>query len=722
MFVTTFMLMMGCSSDDTETPPPPTSHITIVAQEIDTTITDPLTALHFTVNSTFGIASFDVKINNTERNELTTLDDNILTITPTATATLPFDYLSVTLSITDNEAFVHNETFDYTIDFNTTIASGFSALPQTGYAPLQVTFTPRISAEESIQLYHWDFGDGTKNDSNTSRENLIGSPVQHTYANAGEYTAILTIYDSNYQPATSQLLIKVYNEAPMITALEASPSNGELPLAVSFSASATDNEGIREFLWDYNSDGVVDFNDSKIDINNPTYAPRSAYSSAYYTYTGIGQYQATLSVVDINGTTTTSTVPTISVLVGPEGTPSVTATASPSYGQAPLMVTLYSYGSMARWEWDFDGDGNYDYSSTTSGTVDHNYTDAGTFYPQLKVTGTNGMISFDSVEVTVGQNISLTRSTDTIDIKSAESVTLQLSVAAEAETSVIVENHRYQRVKTLLDWARRSGTLSLNWDGSDENGATVSEGDYYIVLLYKEGGETKRYDLRDERNNRDVGISTNISAGDKFAPYLAPMAIEFSLTSAAEVSLDIGPDGISVTERIKTLLLKQPLGKGVHTILWAGDANDGTLADLSKYKDKYPSNANYYMTGGFMNQLADNAVYVKSGVSVLDLKSDIPIYVPTTIDANQNQKLLTVSFELSAPASVTLTVNDAQSGATVVTKQVASLPAGQQSVTWDGKDANGKYIAPGVYRIGVKATDSYGYTSLTQYALQRIFY
>ena len=727
LFIVAFSLMIGCSKDDTKSPPssppppPPTSHISIVAQEINTTITDPMTVLHFTVTSTFDIASFNVKINNIERNELTTLDTNILTITPTATATLPFDYLSVTLSITDNKDFVHEETFDYTIDFNTAIASGFSALPQTGYAPLQVTFTPKVSAEESIQLYHWDFGDGTLNDSNTSRENLIGSPVQHTYTSAGEYRAVLTIYDSNYQPATSELLIKVYNEAPVITALDASPSNGELPLSVAFSASATDNEGIREFLWDYNSDGVIDFNDSKADMNFPT----DAYSSATYVYTDIGQYQATLSVVDVNGTTTTSTVPTISVHVGPEGTPSVTASASPSYGQAPLLVTLYSYegyDSMAKWEWDFDGDGSYDYSSTTSGTVDHNYTNAGTFYPQLKATATNGMVSFDNLEVTVGQNMTLTRSSDTIDVKNAESVTLQLSVAAEAETRVIVENHKYQTVKTLLDWDRRSGTITLNWDGSDENGVTVAEGDYYIVLLYKEGGETKRFDLRDTRNSLDIGISTNISAGDVFAPYVAPMMIEFNLSAASEVSLDIGPDGYSVTERIKTLLLKKPLGKGVHTILWAGDANDGTLADLSKYKDKYPSGANYYMTGGFMNQLADNAVYVNSGVSVLDLKSDIPIYIPNAIGADQSQKLLSISFKLTAPASVTLTLNDAQSGATVLTKQITSLPAGAQSVAWDGKDANGKYIAPGVYRIGVKATDSYGYTSLTQYALQRIFY
>lgn len=123
-----------------------------------------------------------------------------------------------------------------------------------------------------------------------------------------------------------------------------------------------------------------------------------------------------------------------------------------------------------------------------------------------------------------------------------------------------------------------------------------------------------------------------------------------------------------------------------------------------------------------MSKLADNAVFVKSGVSVLNLKSDAPVYVPNAIGEDEKQKNLAISFDLTAAAFVTLTINDAESGATVTSKQVASMAEGSQVIEWDGKDAEGKYIAPGTYRIGVKATDSYGYTSLTQYALQRIFY
>ncbi len=725
-FVMGVFLFSGCSGgsggggDDTTGTSPLESKIVVLLKDLNISLTDPLSKISFDVTSTYDIESFEVKINNVDRTELVSFDGKTLQIQPTSSAMLPFDYIIITLTLTDKEGFSYTQTFSFDPDFDLAIAAGFDAQPQIGYAPMEVTFSPKVSAEESIQLYHWDFGDGTKNDSNTSRENLIGSPVTHKYTEAGEYNVTLTIYDSTYQPATSQLIVKVFNAPPTITSINASPSNGELPLRVSFSASATDNEGIQAFLWDFDGDGVIDINDTKVD-ENTTYIPKYGSSYQYFVYSGTGKYQAKLTVLDVEGGSIVVEVPTIEVLVGPEGTPTVNAYAYPSSGTAPLEVSLSAGYYMDKWEWDFDGDGVYDYSSTESGNVDHIYDEAGTYYAKVRATR-DGLTTLDTVQVRVDQEISLNRSTDTIDVNSVESVELNISVAAKTDVKLVVEDRRYQEVATLLDWQEKSGEFSVSWDGTDDDGVTLAEGDYYIVLLYKENAEIKRYDLRDERDNTNIAITTNISAGTVFAPYKEPMLIEFNLSEAAEVSLDVGPDGYVVTERIKTLLLKQALGKGSYTIKWAGDANDGTLADLSDYKDKYPSYANYYMTGGFKNLLAKNAVFVKSGVSILNLEVDAPVYVPNTIDEEKQYKELTISFDLSSDASVTLTINDAQTGATVMSKEYASLIKGSQSITWNGKDENGKYIAPGVYRIGVKATDTYGYTSLTQYVLQRIFY
>ena len=221
-FLLLFSSGCGGGGEDSSQPPPAESKISIIAKDLNTTITDPLTKLSYEITSVYKIKSWQVKINNIDRTELATMKNNILEIQPTPTAMLPSDYLKTTLILKDDQNYSYSETFAYDVDFNTVITASFTADPQVGYAPTEVTFSPKVSAEESIQLYHWDFGDGTKNDSNTSRENLIGSPVKHTYAQAGEYTVTLTIYDSKYRPASSKLVVKIINRPPVITALEAS--------------------------------------------------------------------------------------------------------------------------------------------------------------------------------------------------------------------------------------------------------------------------------------------------------------------------------------------------------------------------------------------------------------------------------------------------------------------------------------------------------------------
>jgi len=67
-------------------------------------------------------------------------------------------------------------------------------------------------------------------------------------------------------------------------------------------------------------------------------------------------------------------------------------------------------------------------------------------------------------------------------------------------------------------------------------------------------------------------------------------------------------------------------------------------------------------------------------------------------------------FELSAAAKqATVSIYDA-TGNFVVDIELTSLPAGQQSVTWDGKDRNGNTVADGSYTFDVQAEGTNGET------------
>lgn len=72
------------------------------------------------------------------------------------------------------------------------LSGGLSATPSTGTAPLAVNFQVTVANAGAIvpdaqgNLYHWDFGDGTT--AHTPTPN-----TSHTYANAGPFTATVTV-------------------------------------------------------------------------------------------------------------------------------------------------------------------------------------------------------------------------------------------------------------------------------------------------------------------------------------------------------------------------------------------------------------------------------------------------------------------------------------------------------------------------------------------------
>jgi PKD repeat protein len=80
--------------------------------------------------------------------------------------------------------------------------AAFTATPATGLAPLTVSFDASSSSDSdgTLASYSWVFGDGTSGS---------GQIVNHTYAAAGNYTAILTVTDNDDLTASASRVITV---------------------------------------------------------------------------------------------------------------------------------------------------------------------------------------------------------------------------------------------------------------------------------------------------------------------------------------------------------------------------------------------------------------------------------------------------------------------------------------------------------------------------------
>jgi len=246
-------------------------------------------------------------------------DGNTSTETnPTNTYNTAGNY-TASLTVTDGEGLTDTATISIVVTEaggNQAPEAVVSATPDSGNAPLEVTFTGDGSTDDiGIVSYAWDFGDG-----NTSTET---NPI-HTYNAAGSYMASLTVTDGEGLTNTATISIVVTeeggNQEPEAV-VSATPQSGNAPLEVSFmGGNSLDDVGIVSYAWDF-GDGNTS------EEINPT-----------HTYNTTGTYTASLTVTDGEGLTNTATINIVVTEDGGNQAPVAVASSSPIQGPAPLAV------------------------------------------------------------------------------------------------------------------------------------------------------------------------------------------------------------------------------------------------------------------------------------------------------------------------------------------------------------------------------------------------
>ncbi|MDR3571673.1 MAG: PKD domain-containing protein [Candidatus Pacebacteria bacterium] len=246
----------------------------------------------------------------------------------------------------------------------------FSADPQSGAAPLTVTFTTNDSINASTTQYSVDFGDGSS--TSMTKGSCVGITaivggqggircsysVAHTYNSNGTYTAKLLKQTPFKCPAglmcaqtasafmlpapqvVAATQITVGTTTPNSVSFTASPSSGVSSLTVQFMASAPQGTTLGN---------TVDFGDgtsAKL-FPVPVCSSCNAMSRVSHTYTSAGTFTATLTnnlcSCPENGI---CNCPNIPILATTQVTVSATSTATSSDQRitAPATVTLKQGG------------------------------------------------------------------------------------------------------------------------------------------------------------------------------------------------------------------------------------------------------------------------------------------------------------------------------------------------------------------------------------------
>jgi PKD repeat protein len=188
----------------------------------------------------------------------------------------------------------------------------------------------------------------------------------------------------------------------------AAPTAGTAPLSIQFTDRSTGSP--TAWAWDFQNDGATDSN-----AQNPsfTYATPGTYSVRLTaTYPGGSDVELKTGYVVVTAASSPTSPPPPTSPATPLR-PTARFAASPTSGQAALLVRFSddSSGSPTSWVWDFDGDGRVD---STAQNPSFTYARPGTY----------------TVRLTVGNAAGSDSATTTVEVAAAAPVTRRLLAAA----------------------------------------------------------------------------------------------------------------------------------------------------------------------------------------------------------------------------------------------------------------------------------------------------
>ncbi|MHA2616745.1 MAG: PKD domain-containing protein [bacterium JZ-2024 1] len=343
--------------------------------------------------------------------------------TPSFTYTSPGTFV-VTLRVTDDEGSTDTSTAFISVGVNPPPVAKLTASPTEGQLKqldgdpqleLPVTFNACDSddpdnpgSNDGIIQFEWDFNsDGDFSDLAGTEWTGIDEGSSGTtcsvgieYIQAGVYVVTVRVSDDDTptNTDTATLFITVRSNPPPIAVLEATPTFGNAPLTVTFSAFNSRDPDETNVIVQYD----YDFGDSSNCIN--------CGILAVHTYTAAGTYTAILTVTDDEGLTDTERV-TISVDANPP--PIAVATATPGFCSAPCDIVFDGSGSydpddtnvITAYSWNITPAINVTPVSSSSATFTAHFNDDanGVYDAQLTVTDDEGLT--DTVTVSVYINV-----------------------------------------------------------------------------------------------------------------------------------------------------------------------------------------------------------------------------------------------------------------------------------------------------------------------------
>ncbi len=293
------------------------------------------------------------------------------------------------------------------------------------------------------------------------------------------------------------------------------------------------------------------------------------------------------------------------------------------------------------------------------------------------------------------------------DAGTAAAATLSFTVVVPVDVTVAVESIDGTVVRALRSGRLDAGVQSIAWDGRDDAGVRVADGDYRFAI----------------RGTAPGGVPIEL---------VRPVAVSASLVSARATPAAISPNGDGKADRTSiAFTLRAPAtvvvtvgdaaGRTVRTLVsgarTAGAATVSWDGRRSASAGSPPvSDGAYTVVVSATTDRGTWAIRVPVAVSVRGVAVTGIAATPVFPYVDGYRDASAISFTQAGAATTTVYVYAATS-----TRAVRALPqgrrgAGKVKASWDGRDAAGRAVAGGAYRVRVRTVDAGGVVRWSAYA------
>ena len=404
-----------------------------------------------------------------------------------------------------------------------------------------------------------------------------------------------------------------------------------------------------------------------------------------------------------------ATAPVVSVSANPgsfDPTKGQTTTVSYSLNtSASLRVEVKLNGSTIRTLRPQTDQSTGSYQLVWNGTNDSGTTMAPNTY-SIEVYASNGAgsdlktasvtITNTPTEVTPVVSVSANPGSFDPTLNQTTTVNYSLNTSASLRVNVMQGSTTVKTLRTLSQ--QSAGSYQLVWDGRDSNGNLMGVGSYTVQVYATNGAgsDTESASVSIVSNTTVTAPNiTNVYANPTpFNPNNVNTRVYFTLDKTATVSVSI-LDGSST---VKNLVSSTSLGAGTYYYEWNGRDSNGNLVSDKVYTARVTASN----SAGSDTESASVEVQTSTNGTCDNLITGHYVS-PSAFDPDQTNT--EISYTLAKGAYVSVRILDNSSTfRTLLSSQYQS--AGQQYVTWNGKDSSGNFAEDQTYTYEIRATAS----------------